>query len=76
MLAPYVSSRQINGLIAGLAEASRFEFGSNTSRPGIARSYWDAFVVGLIMAVVLIVLGSLWSIFAGIRARRVEVAEG
>jgi hypothetical protein len=76
MLAPYVSSQQINGLITGLADASRFEFGSNTSRPGITRSYWDAFVVGLIMAVGLIVLGSLWSIFAGIRARRIEVAEG
>jgi hypothetical protein len=74
--APAVRSRQINGLITGLADATRFEFGSNTSRPGIARSYWDAFVVGLIMAVALILLGSLWSIFAGIRARRIEVAEG
>jgi hypothetical protein len=76
MLQPYVSSRQINGLVAGLADAARFEFGNNTGRPGIARSYWDAFGVGLIMAVALIVLGSLWSIFAGIRARRAEVAEG
>ncbi len=75
MLLPYVSSRQINGLITGLADASRFEF-VNNSRPGIARSYWDAFGVGLIMAIGSIFLGSLWSIFAGIRARRTEAAEG
>jgi hypothetical protein len=75
MLQPYVSSRQVDGLITGLADASRFEF-VNNSRPGIARSYWDAFGVGLVMAIGLIFLGSLWSIFAGIRARRAESAEG
>ena len=75
LLQPYASSRQITGLITGLSDASRFEF-VNNSRPGIARSYWDAFGVGLIMAVALIVLGSLWSIFAGIRARRAEATEG
>ncbi len=75
MLQPYVSSRQVSGLIAGLADASRFEY-QNTSRPGIALSYLDAFGAGLLLAVASIVLGSLWSIFAGIRARRAEAAEG
>lgn len=75
MLQPYVSSGQINGLISGLADAARFEY-QNMSRPGITLSYLDAFGAGLFMAVTLIVLGSLWSIIAGIRARRAEAAEG
>ena len=75
MLQPYVASKQINGLISGLADASRFEY-QNTSRPGIALSYLDAFGAGLLLAVALIVLGSLWSVIAGFRARRAETAEG
>ena len=75
LLQPYVSSRQVNGLIVGLADASRFE-AMNNSRPGMARSYLDAFGIGLVLAAGLIVLGSLWSIMAGFRARRAETAEG
>jgi hypothetical protein len=75
MLQPYVSSGQIHGLIAGLADASRFEF-HNGSRPGIALSYLNAFGAGLLLAVALITLGSLWSLVAGIRARRTDAAEG
>lgn len=75
LLQPYVASGQITGLINGLSDASRYEF-INNSRPGTARSYWDAFGVGLIIAVAAITLGSLWSIFAGIRARRAEAEQG
>jgi hypothetical protein len=75
MLQPYFSSQQIHGLIAGIADASRFEF-QNGSRPGIAISYLNAFGAGLALALVLITLGSLWSLVAGIRARRTEVPEG
>jgi Na+-translocating ferredoxin:NAD+ oxidoreductase RnfE subunit len=75
MLQPYANSGQINGLVSGIADAARFEF-MNNSRPGIARSYWDAFGVGVILAVALIVLGSLWSLVGVIRARRAEAGEG
>ncbi|HET6594893.1 MAG TPA: hypothetical protein VFG81_04685 [Anaerolineales bacterium] len=75
LLQPYVSSRQINGLISGLADAARYEF-VNNSRPGIARSYWDTFGIGLILSVALIVIGSLWSIVTGMRARRVNAEQG
>jgi hypothetical protein len=74
MLQPYAGSGQINGLVNGIADAARLEF-MNNSRPGIARSYWDAFGVGVILAVLLIVLGSLWSLFAAIRARRAAAGE-
>ncbi len=46
------------------------------SRPGIARSYWDTFGIGLMMAVALIILGSLWSLFTGMRARRANAEQG
>jgi hypothetical protein len=69
LLQPYFSSGQLAGMINGLADAARYEF-VNNSRPGIARSYWDAFGVGLLLAVLLIALGSAWSLISNIRARR------
>jgi hypothetical protein len=74
MLQPYTDSRQISGMLSGLPNAVRYEF-LNGNRPGTARTYWDAFGVGMMMAVFLIVIGSLWSVYAGIRARRAETAE-
>jgi hypothetical protein len=69
MLQPYYDSQQITGLVNGLADAARYEY-VNSSRPGTARRYWDSFGVGLLMATAAIVLGSLWSLAAGLRARR------
>lgn len=75
MLQPYVSSRQLAGMISGIPDAARYEF-VNNSRPGAVRSYWDAFGVGLMMAIVAIVLGSLWNVLNGIRSRRAESEQG
>lgn len=75
LLQPYVSSRQIAGMVNGISDAARYEF-VNNSRPGIARRYWDSFGVGLLMAIVIITIGSLWSVVAGIRARRAEAEFG
>jgi hypothetical protein len=75
LLQPYLSSNQITGMISGLSEGARYEY-KNGTRPGIARAYADAFGIGLAMAVVLIILGSLWSLFTGIRARRAEAEQG
>jgi len=75
MLQPYVFSTQVAGMINGISEAARYEY-ANTSRPGIVRSYWDAFGVGLLMAILAMILGSTWSLIAGIRARRAEAAQG
>jgi len=66
LLQPYVSSRQIAGMISGLPDAARYEF-VNGVPPGIARTYWDAFGIGLLLAVILITFGSLWSLFMKIR---------
>ena len=69
MLLPYYDSQQITGMVGGLSDAARYEFVNNT-RPGIARRYWDSFGAGLLTATIAIVLGSLWSLVAGLRARR------
>jgi hypothetical protein len=50
LLQPYVDSRQITGMISGLVDAARYER-LNNNRPGIARSYWDTFGIGLMMSV-------------------------
>jgi len=75
LLQPYVSSRQITGMVSGLSDAATYEF-VNNSRPGIARAYWDTFGVGLMTAIAAITLGSLWSLFIGLRARRAEAEQG
>jgi hypothetical protein len=71
LLQPYVASRQINGMVSGLSEAAKYDAAKGVL-PGAVRSYWDTFGIGLAMAIALIVIGSLWSVFAGMRARRAE----
>jgi hypothetical protein len=75
LLQPYVLSGQITGMISGISDAARYEF-VNNSQPGIARSYWDTFGVGLMMSIAVIIVGSLWSLFTGIRARRADAKQG
>ena len=72
LLQPYVLSGQITGMISGISEAASFEAG----QPGTARSYWDTFGIGLLMSIALIVVGSFWSLFTGIRTRRTEPKQG
>ena len=72
LLQPYVSSRQVTGMISGLSDAARYEFVNNMP-PGMARTYWDTFGIGLLLAVILITFGSLWSLFTGIRPRRAGI---
>ena len=74
MLQPYVSSGQVSGMISGLSDAARYE--ASTSRPGLAREYWDTFGAGLMLAVLIILVGSLWNLAAGIRARRATTEQG
>ena len=74
LLQPYVSSHQITGMVSGLSDAATHEYVNNS--PGIARTYWDTFGLGLMTAIAAIMLGSLWSIFTGLRARRAEAEQG
>jgi hypothetical protein len=74
MLLPYVQSGQIAGMVTGLDGSAPIEQ-VNGGRPGVVRRYWDAYGFGLLTAVVLITIGSLWSLASGWQTRRKEQGE-
>ncbi len=69
MLQPYVQSGQVDGLVTGLGGSAPIEK-INDERPGLARRYWDAYGLGLLAAVTLISLGSLWNLASTWRLRK------
>jgi len=73
MLMPYLQSAQINGLVAGLNSAAKVE--QANGQPGLARRYWDAYSLGLLVAVAFMFLGGLWNFFLGLQARRAQEAK-
>jgi hypothetical protein len=73
MLLPYFDSGQVDGLIAGLNGAAGAET-ANGGLPGLVRRYWDAYSVGLYLAVLLISLGAVWQLWLGLRERAVGEA--
>jgi len=75
MLQPYVTSGQVDALVNGLYDGAKYEYVNNT-RPGTARAYWDAFGIGLLLAVLSIVIGSVWNLFLGIRERNTAAEQG
>jgi hypothetical protein len=77
LLQPYVSSKQAAGMVNGLADAARFEYANAIpSTNWIARNYWDAFGFGILLAIVFIIIGSVWSLVSGLRARRASGEQG
>jgi hypothetical protein len=75
MIRPYVRSGQVDGMVTGLEDSAPIEQ-SNSGRPGMARRYWDAYGFGLLTAVVMITLGSLWSVVSSWQALRKEQGKG
>ena len=65
MILPYYESGQISGIVNGLYGGAIFEQG----RPGTARAYWDAYSLGMLLAMALILGGGLWSSFLALRER-------
>lgn len=68
MIQPYYLSGQIKGIVNGLYGSAIFEQ-NNAGRPGTARSYWDAYSLGMLMAMIMLVLGGLWNLALGTRDR-------
>ena len=56
---PYymTSPRQVAGYISGLTGGAYYE--TTTNQPALARGYWDAFNVGLMLAVIIIAIGTV-----------------
>lgn len=74
MILPYVQSGQVDGMVTGLDGGAPIER-VNNGRPGMARHYWDAYGMGLLAALVMILLGSLLSLLTGWRERNREQGE-
>jgi hypothetical protein len=68
MIMPYVQSGQVNGLVNGLNSGAVIEQGY-ASRQNTARRYWDAYSLGLFLAVAFILFGGFWNLVLGFRAR-------
>jgi hypothetical protein len=68
MIQPYYASQQISGLVSGLHGGAIFEQ-NNAGRPGTARAYWDAYSIGMLLAMAFMLGGGLWSFFIGARER-------
>ena len=69
MIQPYLLSGQVNGLVSGLHGGAAFE-GTSSGLDSPVRGYWDAYNFATLFVVLMIVLGGLWNLFAGARARR------
>ena len=57
LLQPYQASGQIRALLSGLVGGRAYE--EVTRRPAVAGAYWNAYQVGLGLAVLLIILGGI-----------------
>ncbi len=68
MIQPYYDSQQISGLVSGLYGGAVFEQ-NMSGGSGISRKYWDAYSIGMLLAVALIVSGGLFSFAALLRDR-------
>jgi hypothetical protein len=66
MLQPYFASGQTSGMISGLYGGALFER-RNNNNPGNAIAAWDAYSVGILLAIVLILGGGLLNLVLGLR---------
>jgi hypothetical protein len=75
MVRPYVESnpQQIKGLVVGLAGGASFE--DLNGRTGLGSIYWNAFSLGMLVAVLLILIGGLVTVVSTVWART-EATEG
>jgi hypothetical protein len=73
MLIPYYDSGQVRGLLTGLSGGLNYE--AEREYSGQAHTYWDAYGFGLMAIQSLILIGGVWSLAAGIYARRKEPEE-
>jgi len=75
MIRPYYEGqpRQVQGIVSGLAGGASYE--GLMVRNGLARKYWDAFSMGIIVAAMLIILGGVFNAVSALISSRKQ-AEG
>jgi len=71
MVRPYFNNQQdqIDGLVSGLTGGAAYEV---MTRSNVARTYWDAFNIVLIVAVSAILIGGFIAVISSILAQRKE----
>lgn len=71
MIRPYFDNQQtqIDGLVSGLTGGAAYEV---MTRPNVARTYWDAFNIVLILAVSAILIGGFITVISTLLAQRKE----
>jgi hypothetical protein len=74
MVHPYLASNQVKGLIAGEFGAVTYEREVFIS-DGLGRKYWDAYLIGLLVALLSIMVGGVWSLMTGRRMRQEQALE-
>jgi hypothetical protein len=71
MLYPYYASKQVSGLVSGIYGGALFEQ-NNAGRPSKIRTYWDAYSIGMLLAMAMILVGGLSNLVLGLRDRAVR----
>lgn len=76
LLLPYQSSGQVNGLISGLVGGRAYE--ELQRRPAVAGAYWNAYLLGLGLVILLVLFGGLVMAFSAVirRGRKHNQAVG
>ncbi|MEN9563698.1 MAG: hypothetical protein RIR73_1942 [Chloroflexota bacterium] len=69
MIQPYFDSGQVNGMVSGLYGGALVERHFNSGRPGTARAYWDAYSIGMLLAMMFMLGGGLINLALGLRDR-------
>ena len=69
MIQPYYDSGQVAGMVSGLYGGAIFEQQYNNGRPGTARNYWDAYSIGMLIAMLLVLGGGFANFGLGMRDR-------
>ncbi|MBI5965330.1 MAG: hypothetical protein HY863_17785 [Chloroflexi bacterium] len=69
MIQPYYDSQQVNGLVAGLYGGAVVEQKNGGASDGTARRYWDAYSIGMLLAMALVLGGGLLNLALGLRDR-------
>jgi hypothetical protein len=73
LLMPYVQSRQINGMVDGLLGGVIYGQFRQVSTPDVttpAEVYWESYQVGIIVAMIIILVGGLFSAVVALTRRK------
>jgi hypothetical protein len=66
--------KQVDGLVTGLAGGASYE--NLNGRLGLARTYWNSFSLGLVVAVLMVLIGGIVNVVTGFLAARKEETAG